>query len=235
MKHHYIMKKNCCDLRTCFLCKWSLQEWKPAIEAHRVNYKLKKGDLLFREGDPVTGIYFVYSGKVKVHKKWGEDKELIIRFAKDGDIVGHRGLGASSVYPISATALDAVVVCFIDLAFFYTSLKVNHDFVQELMMFYARELQESERNMRNLAHMPVKGRLATSLLHLQDKFGIDEKGCIDIELSRQDIASFTGTTYETVFRMMNELVQSDLVEVTGKSIIIKNKNGLQLVAQEATQ
>jgi CRP-like cAMP-binding protein len=54
-------------------------------------------------------------------------------------------------------------------------------------------------------------------------------------LSRQDIASFTGTTYETVFRMMNELVQSDLVEVTGKSIIIKNKNGLQLVAQEATQ
>jgi CRP-like cAMP-binding protein len=228
------MKKNCCDLRTCFLCRWSLQEWKPAIEANRVNYKLKKGEMLFKEGDPVEGIYFVYSGKVKVHKKWGEDKEIIIRFAKAGDIVGHRGLGSSSVYPISSTALEPVVACFIDLTFFYSSLKVNHDFVQELMMFYARELQESERNMRNLAHMPVKGRLATSLLHLQDKFGIDEHGAIDIELSRQDIASFTGTTYETVFRMMNELIHSDLVEVTGKSIVIKNKNGLQLVAQEAT-
>jgi CRP-like cAMP-binding protein len=228
-------KNNCCDLRTCFLCRWSLKEWKPAIETHRVNFKLKKGDVLFKEGEPVKGIYFVFSGKVKVHKQWGEDKELIVRFAKDGDIVGHRGLGNSAVYPVSATALETVIACYIDLDFFYSSLKVNHDFVEKLMMFYARELQESERNMRNLAHMPVKGRLANSLLHLREKFGIDENGYIDIELSRQDIASFTGTTYETIFRTMHELIQNNLIEVSGKSIKIIDAQGLQRVTEEANQ
>jgi CRP/FNR family transcriptional regulator len=40
----------------------------------------------------VAGVYFVYKGIVKVHKQWG-DKELIIRFANQGQIFGHRGLG----------------------------------------------------------------------------------------------------------------------------------------------
>src|SRR5439155_21432345 len=103
-------------------------------------------------------IYFVFNGTVKVHKKWGEDKELIVRFARGGDIVGHRGLGKDMHYPIAATALDLVKVCFIPLDFFWTTIKVNEAFTEKLILFYAEELQESERNMRNLAHMQVKGR-----------------------------------------------------------------------------
>ena len=43
--------------------------------------------------------YFVYEGKVKVHKHWDEEKELIIRFAKEGDIFGHWGLGNDLIFP----------------------------------------------------------------------------------------------------------------------------------------
>ena len=81
-----------CDLKSCFFCRLCLKEWLPAIELNRKTLNLKKGETLFEEGDPVTGIYFVYAGKVKVHKKWG-DKELIVRFANQGAIVGHRGSG----------------------------------------------------------------------------------------------------------------------------------------------
>ena len=100
------MKKspNNCDLRSCFLCRQCLPEWLPAIQAHRKNLTFKKGELIFHEGEPVRGIYFVYSGTVKVHKKWGTEKELIIRFARQGEIFGHRGLGQEAIYPISATA-----------------------------------------------------------------------------------------------------------------------------------
>ena len=91
------MKKNKqnCDLNSCFLCRGCLPEWRPAIDAHRKGYHFKKGELIFREGDKVEGVYFVNSGKVKVHKKWGEEKELIIRFAKEGEIFGHRGSAMS--------------------------------------------------------------------------------------------------------------------------------------------
>lgn len=209
-----------CDLNTCFMCKTCLKEWLPALSEHRTNYHVKKGEVIFREGDPVKGVYFVYEGNVKVHKKWGNEKELIIRFAKKGAIFGHRGLGNNLHYPISATALEPCIVCFVDMDFFNATLKVNSDFAYTLMMFFADELQEAERKMRNLAHMPVKGRVAQALISLREKFGLTENGFIDIELTRQDLASYTGATYETVFRIITDLVQDSMIKLSGKSIKI---------------
>lgn len=213
-------KNNTCDLKSCFLCQQCLPEWQPAIQAHRRNLHFKKGETIFQEGDPVKGIYFVYTGTVKVHKKWGTEKELIIRFAQKGEIFGHRGLGHQQFYPISATAIEAVTACYIDMGFFQSSLKVNQDFMYGLLLFFADELQESERKMRNLAHMQVKGRVAQALLSLQEKFGLAPEGHIGITLSRQDLASLVGATYETVFRIINELAQEDLITLDGKNITI---------------
>lgn len=228
------MKKNnhTCDLKSCFLCQKCLPEWKPAIAANRKTLHFKKGELIFKEGDKVDGIYFVYSGKVKVHKKWGSEKELIIRFAKAGDIFGHRGLGHESIYPISATAIEPVNACFINLDFFQATLKVNYEFIYQLLLFFADELQESERKMRNLAHMQVKGRIAQALLALQGKFGLTPEGAIDVALSRQDLAFFAGTTYETVFRIINELAQDHILVLDGKNIAIANVERLMELTKE---
>lgn len=180
----------------------------------------------------MKGVYFVYQGKVKVHKQWG-DKELIIRFANKGQIFGHRGLGSETNYPVSGTAIEPTSACFIGIDFFFSSLKVNYNFLYHLMMFFADELQESERRMRNLAHMPVRGRLAQALLALKHKFGTTEEGFINIHLSRQDIASYVGSTYETIFRLMNEFTTEGLVTVNGKDIFIAEETKLKAVIDES--
>lgn len=200
------------------MCRLCVREWLPAIDSHRESYHFKKGEMLFKEGEKVNGIYFLYSGTVKVHKHWGEEKELIVRIAHKGDIVGHRGLGKDIYYPVSGTALEPVDACFVELDFFVSTLKVNHDLIFELLLFFAGELKESEKNMRNLAHMPVKGRVAQALLNLKNKFGVKENGLLELTLSRQDLASYAGTTYETVFRIMNELTQDGIVRTEGKEI-----------------
>lgn len=216
-----------CDGKTCLLCRLSLKEWAPAVALHRKNFTLQKGETLFMEGDQVNGIYFVYEGRMKVHKHWGTEKELIVRFAQKGDIVGHRGMGGpEQLYPVSATALEPVKVCFIEMDFFQSSLKINHDLLYELMLFYAQELQSSEKHMRNLAHMSVKGRMANALLLLQQKFGFNKDGFIDISLSKQDLASYIGATYETTFRILNELIEERLVAVSGKNYTILNETKL---------
>jgi CRP-like cAMP-binding protein len=215
-----------CDLKSCFMCRLCVKEWLPAISANRKNFDVKKGEDIIKEGEAVTGVYFAYAGKVKVHKKWGKDKELIIRFAQHGAIFGHRGLGTNLIYPITATALEPCKVCLFDIEFFNASLKVNHDLAYKLLMFFADELQDSEKKMRNLAHMPVKGRIAQALITLKEQFGLNANGDINIELSRQDLSSFAGATYETVFRITNELKADKLVELNGKSITILNEERL---------
>jgi len=218
--------KPACNLKTCLLCKLSQKEWIPAVAAHRSNFKFSKGEVIFKEGNEVKGIYFVYEGTVKVHKHWGENKELILRFAKQGNIIGHRGLGKDLVYPVSGTAIETTTVCFVDLDFFKASLKTNYDFLYELMQFFANELKESERNMRNLAHMQVKDRLAQALLTLEEKFGRTPNGFINLSVSRKDLASFTGTTYETAFRVLNEFMLEKVILTEGKGIKIIDKCAL---------
>jgi len=219
-------KQSICDSESCFLCKNCLNEWKPAIAAHKKNFKVKKGEIIFKEGDPVTGIYFVFSGSVKVYKKWDEGKELIIRFAREGAVFGHRALGKNNTYPISAAAIEPSVICYFDMEFFEATLKVNTDFTYQLLMFFADELRESEKRMRNLAHMPVKRRVAEALLALKNQFGTTKDGFINIDLSRQDLASYAGATYETVFRMINELVNDKLISLSGKHIRIVSEEAL---------
>ena len=142
---------------------------------------------------------------------------------KKGNIIGHRGLGKDLVYPVSGTAIEPTTVCFVPLDFFQTSLRTNHDLLYELMQFFATELKESERNMRNLAHMPVKGRIAQALLTLDEKFGKTENGFLNISISRQDLASFAGTTYETAFRIVTELTNEGLIQIVDKKIILLDK------------
>jgi len=86
--------------------------------------------------------------------------------------------------------------------------------------------------MRNLAHMQVKGRVAQALLNLQQKFGVTPEGHIGITLSRQDLASFVGATYETVFRIINELSNEKLIALDGKDIILLDTQKLSDYTKE---
>lgn len=227
-----ILKKMKCDLNSCSLCKSCKREWLPAIDANRRVYHLKKGDILFKEGEEVKGMFFITEGLVKVHKKWDDEKEMILRFANKGAIVGHRGLGGDTMYPVSGTALAPTTVCFLDMDFFTATLKVNTDYLYELMMFFAAELKESEKRMRNLAHMNTKGRIAYAIASLHKKFGAGDDGFMNIILTRQDIASYTGTTYETLFKIMNDFAEEGILKFAEKRIAVVAIDKLQALAED---
>lgn len=215
------------------MCRYVLQDWLGQIDLHRKNIRVKKGEQFITEGEEVRGIYFVQSGLVKVHRNLG-DKETIVRFAKKGDIVGHRGVSSEqSVYPISATTLDVTQLCFVELPFFLSTLRINPELSYRLMLFFADELHLSEQKMANLAQLSVKNRLAWSLLLLHRVFGegIDNE-YIGIDLSKKDLAAYVGTTYETVYRTLAELVDSGAITVDKKKIFIKNKSFLDSLAAE---
>lgn len=114
--------------------------------------------------------------------------------------------------------------------FFESTLRVNANLTYTLMRFLADELLNAHRSMRNLAHMPVKGRVAQALISLKDQFGVKPDGSIAASVSRQDIASFAGTTYETLFKMLNELSVDGCVKLNGKNLILSNEEQLRVMA-----
>jgi CRP-like cAMP-binding protein len=219
------MREATCNLSDCFLCRNTVPEWKELIAIKKKTLLFRKGKAIFHEGEEVTGIYFLYSGSVKLHQQWTDDKELIIRFAKAGDVIGHRGFG-EPVYPVSATAMEDSKLCFISYEFLETSLKAGQQLTYCMMRFYAAELQHAEKRMRHLAHMEVKGRISDALIEIHELFGVDDENYIAETLTRQDIASYAGTTYETVFKFFNELLKEDVITTSGKRIRINDREKL---------
>ncbi len=216
------MQKKACDVKSCFLCSHCIPEWRELIAVTKTTRLFKKGELFFSEGEKVTGVYFLYSGSAKVHKHWLNDKELILRFTKPGDMMGHRGLATGDVYPVSATALEDSKACFISNSFLETILKADHPLTYTMMQFYTTELQKAEMRMRNLALMEVNGRIAEALLELLAVYGTTKNKYIAVAVTRQDIASYAGTSYETVFKFFRMLVAQKIISVSGKSIRINN-------------
>ena len=226
------MRKDTCNVSKCFLCTHCIPVWKELIAIKKSTIRFRKGERLFSEGDKVTGIFFVYSGGVKVHKQWVDRKELILRFAKEGDILGHRGLAAGDQYPVSATALEETVGCFIDNNFLDTILKSDHSLTYRLMHFYAAELQKAELRMRNLALMEVQGRIAEALLEMQNVFGMGKDKYILVPVTRQDISAYAGTTYETVFKFLKSITSKKIISVSGKHIRINQVEKLKTFIRE---
>ncbi|ANH79781.1 hypothetical protein A8C56_01270 [Niabella ginsenosidivorans] len=214
-----------------FLYRTCVPEWWPALDAYCRILKFKKGAVIFSTGEQVAGIYFVIDGMVKVHKRWEQGKELIIRFAGPDDILGHRGLSTrSTVYPVSATAVTSGTLCFADMAFFRKTLTVNHNLLYTFMLFFADELQLSEQRMQELAHVPVKRRVAKAILEIYEKTGSVTEAGPAITISRQDLAAYVGATYETVYRFLLEFSEQGWISAAGKNIVLQHIPALELAA-----
>jgi CRP/FNR family transcriptional regulator len=217
-----------CDLSRCFLCTHCIPEWKEVIALRKQTLSFKKGQPIFSEGDPVEGIFFVYSGTVKVHQQWGEEKELILTFSRAGDVLGYRGQ-AAGVHPVTATPLEATQVCHLPQTLLEATFKANPAFLYQMMQLYAGELQKAERRMRHLALTEVRGRIADALLTIREIFGEGPEGFVSVPITRQDIASYAGTSYETVFKLFTEWTAQGVLDTSGKYIRILDRTRLDVL------
>lgn len=150
----------------CLICNYCTKDEKKFIDN-------KKVDTIYiiHQGHPVFGIYFICKGKVKVYKRGPRNKEQIIRLAKTGDILGHRGYGGELVYPIGARALEDSYIAFFENDLFIKISKNNALFSYNLMMFYADELKKSEMKVRNMGLMNFKEKVVDALLYIFSVYG----------------------------------------------------------------
>ncbi|SDW44424.1 cAMP-binding domain of CRP or a regulatory subunit of cAMP-dependent protein kinases [Lutibacter oricola] len=187
----------------------------------------KKNQQFILEGTPINGLFFVYKGKAKVLKTGIYGREQILRFVKDGEIIGHRGFGIQKNYSIGASTLEDTILCNFSNETLNEMLHKIPSLTLDFMKFYAEELNRSESKVKTIAQMTVREKVVDTLLYIHRKFGVNHKEFLNIQLKRKEIADFAGTTDEQVIRTISALKKEGLLTIQGKKIGIPNLNLLR--------
>lgn len=197
-------------------------EWRKLMEQRTTVLHFAQGEQLFKEKQPADQLYIMRTGKAKVHSSFGPGSTRILRFARDGQVLGHRGIGMDFTYTVSATALSECVLEMIPMPLFLEVLRANAGFSFHFMLFMAEELRRSEEQVKNLMNMTVLQRVAKALRATAECFGFDpdDKNLLAFTPSRQDLADYAGATYESTIRAVTELQKKKVIKTVGREIRI---------------
>ncbi len=201
------------------------------ISDSKVTKSFNKGDVIFEEGEHLKGIYCVKHGITKLSKLSTNGKDQIIKFVSNGEVLGQRSVIAEEPTNLRAVAVNDMNTCFIPKAIILDNLHNNPDFSIEMLHNLAHELKEADDVIVNISQKSVKQRIAETLMHLEESFGVDNEGFMIIQLSREDISNIVGTATESCIRMLSELKKEKLITTSGKKIKITDVSTLQKLAE----
>ena len=203
----------------------SAEDYDKYISAKQI-LKFNKGGIIFEDGEVPNGVFFLNKGTAKLSKQGVYGKDQILRFIKEGDLIGYRSLLCGEDFQAKAEAMTEVEATFLPSDLFLQMLDVAPKFSFVMLQKIAFELGESSNTVTFLAQKTVRERLAEILLLLEQKLGTDPEGFIKISLTREEIANIIGTATESAIRLISEFKQDKLIEVEGRNIKILNHEKL---------
>jgi len=204
------------------------------IGAHMSEQYFNKGDVIFREGTFPSGIFFIRSGKVKKYKLDNEGGEQIIYVANTGELFGYHALLSEERYPDSASALEESLIAFIPKEDFLEVLSKSKILSQRLLKLLSHEFTVFTSTVTLYAQRNVRERLATQLIVMREKYkeNFQPGMSVEINLSREDLASMVGTARENVVRILKEFKEEGIIETRGRVILVTDIHKLLKVANQ---
>lgn len=196
----------------------------------KTSQTIKKGEIIFEEGDTINGIYCVKDGICKLTKLSQNGKDHIVKLVKKGELLGQRSMISEETVNLSAIALEDMEVCFIPKTEVMGFFNKNNQFSMNVMRTICGDLRESDDHIVSMAQKSVKERLAETLIYLEETFGKNEDGSLVIQLSREELSGMIGTATESCIRLLSEFNKLGLIELVGKKIILKDINKLKKIS-----
>lgn len=200
------------------------------IMFNNITETYKRGSIVYRQGNRMKGFCCVQSGIIKIYQTGFDGKEQIIRFAKSGDIIGYRSVVSNEPACTTTEVIEEAVLCHIPTEILLKLVKNNGNFAIELMKLTCKELGEANSYITDIAQKTVKERLAEILIHLDDEFGDDSLGILNITLTREELSNIVGTATESIIRLLSEFKTLGYIEINGRKIKILDKPGLKCIA-----
>lgn len=199
-----------------------------SLDKRRDLHSYQKRQVLFYEGNPIAGVYFIQSGRAKIYKIGPEGKQHILHIAQSGDVLGLESIFAGERFTSTAEMIEEGSVWFIYKQTFFDLLQQNPPDAFQVIKILAKEVLSNEEERVDLAQSSVHERMARLLILHAERYGIQvNKGTrINLRLSREEMAEMIGTAVETAVRLLKELKEEKVIGVEGKDIIIFDRKRL---------
>lgn len=189
-----------------------------------------KGSLIYRADEEADTLYIVNKGRVRIFRLAESGKEQLVRILEPGDFTGEMALFSpeNTVHESYAEAMVDTKICLIRRADLQAYLLKYPSISLRILNELSQRLDKSEKQTTRFATEKVETRIALFLAE-----------CVDAELdsmeftlpmSQKDLASYLGTTPETVSRKLAELEDGGLIkQKPKKKIEVMDLDGLLLV------
>lgn len=189
---------------------------------------------IYFEGDKAEYLYLIAMGRVRLVRNTTSGREVVLDILHGGEYFGNLGILGAETY--SETAVTQTEGCILQISGedFQSILKQHPDVTLKVLQAVGKRLEASRELVEQLSTYTVEQRVASALLRLADKVGeVQEAGVLlQLPLSRQDLASMTASTIETVSRVMSRFAEQGLVRSGRKWIAVADRKGLEEVLKQ---
>jgi len=227
------MKVACsnCNLRElCMPVGLSPEELERVDEIVATRRKVKRGAMLFRNGEAFTSLYAIRTGVFKTRVTSEDGRDQVTGFQMAGEIIGLDGI-VNDQHTCDAVALEDAEVCVMpferieELSREVTALQRH---VHQIM---SREIVREHGVMLLLGSMRAEERLAAFLLNLVQRLharGFSRSELV-LRMTREEIGSYLGLKLETVSRLFSRFQEEGLIDVQQKHVRIVDTAGLERI------
>lgn len=193
---------------------------------HSVSYR--KGEYIYRAGEESDSLYIVSKGRVKIYRLSESGKEQLLRILNPGDFTGELALFSETIYEAYACAMEDTSICTVRRSDLQKLLLKYPSISLKVLAEFSSRLEQSEKQTTRFATEKVETRIALFLAECADSDSHDVE--IILPMSKKDLASYLGTTPETISRKFYELEDAGYIkQKSNKRIQIMDLDSLLLV------
>jgi len=195
-----------------------------------VRRKIKRGEALYRAGEPFDSIYAIRSGFFKARVTYEDGRDQVTGFSMAGEILGLDGIGQGK-HNCDAVALEDSEVCSIPYSRLEELSREINGLQRHFHKVMSREIVRESGVMMLLGVMRAEERIAAFLLNISQRLAARGYSPLEFHLrmTREEIGSYLGLKLETVSRAFSKFHNDGLIEVEQKFVRIIDIDGLKEV------
>jgi CRP/FNR family transcriptional regulator, anaerobic regulatory protein len=192
--------------------------------------KLKRGEMLFRNGEKFSSLFAIRTGFFKTCVASEDGRDQVTGFQMAGEIVGLDGI-VNDHHTCNAVALEDAEVCIMPFDRIEELSREVNALQRHVHKIMSREIVRENGVMLLLGSMRAEERLAAFLLNLVQRLharGFSQSELV-LRMTREEIGSYLGLKLETVSRTFSKFVDDGVVEVKQRHVRILNTDALKAI------